>query len=43
MHFIMIWGLPLITYAPRGPGKEGVKSPIHFHCIIHRKGGRESM
>ena len=27
-----LWGLPLITYAPR---REGVKSPIHFHCVLN--------
>ena len=35
--------LPFITYAPRGRGGGGgVKSPIHFHCILVftcRKGG----
>ena len=31
--------LPLITYAPRGRG--GVKSPIHFHCVLHAKSGVE--
>ena len=29
-------GRPLITYAPRG---RGVKSPIHFHCVLHAKRG----
>ena len=31
-------GLPLITYAPRGSGGE-VKSPMHFHCLLHAKKG----
>ena len=35
---IMIWGLPLITYAPRGGGG-GSKPPIHFHCVLHAKRG----
>ena len=34
-----IWGHPLIKYAPKGRG--GVKSPIHFHCVLHaKKGGK---
>ena len=28
--------LPFSTYAPRG---RGVKSPIHFHCVLHAKRG----
>ena len=42
--FMTIRGLPLITYAPRERG--GVKSPIHFHCVLHAKrggGGPNSM
>ena len=42
---IGVRGLPLITYAPRGGGG-GVKSPIHFHCVLHAKrggGGLDSM
>ena len=31
------WGLPLITYAPRGKG--GVKPSIHFYCVLHAKRG----
>ena len=30
-----LWGLPLNTYAPRGRGE--VKSPTHFHCVLHTK------
>ena len=29
-------GLPLSMYAPRG---RGFKSPIHFYCVLHAKGG----
>ena len=39
-----IWGLPLSTYATREEG--GVKSPIHFHCVLHAEmggGGPDSM
>ena len=32
----VIRGFPFSMYAPRGTG-EGVKSPIHFHCILHAK------
>ena len=31
---LSIRGLRLITYGPRGRGG-GVKSPIHFYCILH--------
>ena len=34
----LVGGLPLITYAARGRGR-GVKSPIHFHCVLHAKRG----
>ena len=40
----IVRGLPLTTYAPRGGG--GVKSPIHFQCVLHAKrggGGPDSM
>ena len=33
---IPLWGLPFSTYAPIGE-EAGVKSPIHFHCILHAK------
>ena len=33
----IVWGLPLITYAPRGRG--WVKPPIHFYCVLHAKRG----
>ena len=42
-HFLYR-GIPLITYAPRG--REGVKPPIHFYCVLHAKrgeGGPDSM
>ena len=34
---MLLRGLPLITYAPRGVG--GVKPPIHFHCVFTCKKG----
>ena len=36
---LCLWGLLLITYAPRGRGE--AKSSIHFHCILHAKRGEE--
>ena len=36
-NILDIRGLPLITYAPRGRG--GVKSRIHFHCVLHAERG----
>ena len=30
-------GLPFSTYAPSGVGR--VKTPIHFHCVLHAKRG----
>ena len=30
-------GFPFSTYTPRGRG--GIKSPIHFHCVLHAKQG----
>ena len=42
MH--MVRGLPFSMYASRGSG--GVKSPLHFHCVLHAKmggGGPDSM
>ena len=44
---VLLWGLPLITYAHRGRGGGGgVKPPIHFYCVLHAKrggGGANSM
>ena len=44
---VPVRGLPLSTYATRGGGGGGVKSPIHFHCVLHAKrgggGGPDSM
>ena len=34
----LVRGLSLITYVPRGMGR-GVKSLIHFHCVLHAKRG----
>ena len=36
------WSLPFSTYAPRGARGGRVKSPIHFHCVLHankKRGG----
>ena len=33
-----VWGLPFSMYALRGRGG-GVKSAIHFHCVLHAKRG----
>ena len=31
-------------YTPRGRGGGQVKSPIHFHCVLHaKKGGGEGV
>ena len=35
-----IRGLPFSTYEPRGRWGGGVNSPIHFHCVLHTKGGK---
>ena len=32
-------GLPLITYASGGRGGGGVKSLIHFYCVLHAERG----
>ena len=32
-------GLPLIICESRGMGGGGVKSLLHFHCILHGKRG----
>ena len=33
--FRLLGGRPLITFAPRG--RVGVKTLIHFHCVLHAK------
>ena len=35
--FFSLRGLPFSTYPPRGRGRGWVKSPIHFHCVLHAK------